>query len=187
MKVGMRVGGRFVIFVAVASIAASCVNTHKVRRPASPEAIAAINVAAGEHPPLAIDYKLGPQPVEPLPRQARSLQDADAKTITFIDAAGAPQPVESVLVKRVHVTNRAKGALQGFGIGALLGAVVGVVAAIAAEDVEVDVMWAKREEKQEALPLIASAVLGAVIGGVIGGAFGGAAGQQTEYVFDDRP
>ena len=105
--------GRFGILVAAASIAVGCVNTQRVRRPASLAAIAAINAAAAEHPPLAIDYKVGPWPVEPLPREARSLQDADAKTMTFINVAGAPQSVDSVLVKRIHVTNRRRGAVQG--------------------------------------------------------------------------
>jgi hypothetical protein len=166
------------LVLCAALIAAGCVNTQTVRRPASPENIAAINTAAGKLPPLAIEYKLGPAPVEPLPREARSLQAADAKKTTFVKLDGVQSSVDSVLVKRVYITDRPSGAVQGFALGGLIG-VLGAVAltlAIAAGD-------SQFSHGQLLFAFVPRFGLG---GAAVGTLIGAATGRRTVFAFEDE-
>ena len=163
-----------IVFVVVA-VGSGCVTSRVVRRPTAPEAIQAINAAAGTDPPLEIDYQQ-PLPVEPPLRTANILLAADRTETTFVDTSGQRQSVESQRVKAVHVTNRARGATKGLAGGFLVGALFGVGSAAASES-----SWVIGQDTM----MILAGTIGGLLGAIVGAAVGGAIGDRTVFVFED--
>lgn len=103
------------VLLAVAAIGAGCASTQVVRRPASPEAVAAINDASGGDGPLDIEYRPDARSVDPLPSQARSLDSAGATKMNFNEGGFFDRDTRMVM-----------GGIALGAIGAALGAVVGL-------------------------------------------------------------
>lgn len=104
---------------------------------------------------------------------ARNVIASSDSTLFLDPTTAAVRTVSTRTIKKVIFTNRGKGFLEGFGVGAAVGTVVTLVFyAIFGDQIELDPGG-----------VVAVGVAGALAGGAIGGITGLIIGHTNEYSF----
>jgi len=181
-----RLRSRAVVAIALFGLALACETTRAVGPAPSPGSIADINDASRGRA-LEVQYRAQALAPPPLGAARRSLFEADntgiaradATHITFVKRDGSEQAIQSHLIRRVSVTNHARGALTGALIGGVTGAFIGVTAGVTDPGDQ-------RFFSTEDVVLRVGLILG-LVGALIGAGVGAAVGQRQTFVFDETP
>jgi hypothetical protein len=173
---GMGTFGRAGRVLMAAATFAGCVTVHKVRRPASPSDIGAINDAARKAPPLQVEYVQPVAPGDAAPTRIALLERADVAQVDAVGRRGERLTLDGARIKSVRVVDQQMGSLQGAGWGAAIGALLGV--AVGASDHD-NIIFSRAQG------ILFGGLIFGLVFGLVGAGIGGATGRQTVFVFDD--